>query len=101
MTYTPAELDFGDQTVGTTSSARTITFTNDSTASVTFSSVSTTKTTFAVASNTCTGTIAAGKKCTIGVTFKPAASGPAAATLVVKDSDSSSPQLIPLRGTGD
>ncbi|MBV9300557.1 MAG: choice-of-anchor D domain-containing protein [Acidobacteriaceae bacterium] len=100
LMYAPASLNFGNQAVGVASSARTITFTNDSTTSVTFSSVTTTRTTFTVASNTCTGSLTAGKTCKIGVTFKPSGTGTETATLVVKDSDSSSPQLIPLRGTG-
>ncbi|MBV9300559.1 MAG: choice-of-anchor D domain-containing protein [Acidobacteriaceae bacterium] len=100
LTYAPAALNFGDESVGKVSSPHTITFTNDSKTSVKFSSVTITRTTFTVASNTCSGSLAAGKTCKIGVTFKPSGTGTETATLVVKDSDSSSPQLIPLRGTG-
>jgi Abnormal spindle-like microcephaly-assoc'd, ASPM-SPD-2-Hydin len=101
LTYAPETANFGQQKVGTKSSAVSFTFTNDTTAPVTFSNVYTTRTTFAVASNTCKGSIAAGAKCTVSVTFTPSATGFTTATLVAKDSDASSPQLIPLSGTGD
>jgi Abnormal spindle-like microcephaly-assoc'd, ASPM-SPD-2-Hydin/NHL repeat len=101
LTYAPETANFGQQKVGTKSSAVSFTFTNDTKAPVTFSNVYTTRTTFAVASNTCKGSIAAGAKCTVSVTFTPSATGFTTATLVAKDSDASSPQLIPLSGTGD
>ena len=100
LTFNPGIVTFGNQTVGTTSTAHTVTFTNGSTAAVTFSSVSTNRTYYAIASNTCTGTLAVNSSCSIGVTFTPSATGADSATLVVKDSDATSPQLIPLRGTG-
>lgn len=100
LTFAPAVLYLGAEVIGGTSSAQSVTFTNGSPASVNFTSATITGGSFAIASNTCTGTLAVGKTCAIGVVFKPTASGAAAATLVVSDSDSSSPQSIPLHGTG-
>jgi len=100
LTFAPASVSFGNQVVGTTSSTHTVTFTNDSTSSVTFASVSVNKTVFTIASNTCTGTLAAGANCAIGLTFKPTASGAVEGSLAVKDNDTTSPQLIPVKGTG-
>jgi len=39
-------------------------------------------------------------RCTINVAFKPTAAGVRSATLVIVDSDPSSPQTVNLRGTG-
>jgi len=100
LAYAPTLVNFGNQSVNTTSSAHTVTFTNDTTTAVTFTSASVNKTQFKMASNTCTGSLATGKSCAVSVTFTPIASGLLTGTLEVQDSDSSSPQLIPLRGTG-
>ncbi len=100
LVFTPESANFGKQGIGTKSAAISFTFANDSTSSLIFSSVYTTRTTFAVSFNSCTGTIAAGKSCIVSVTFTPTVTGAATATLVLKDSDASSPQLIPLSGVG-
>lgn len=100
LTYTPQSANFGKVSIGVKSSGIAFIFTNYSSTSVTFSSVGTNRTTFGIAANTCTGSIGAGKSCSVSVTFTPAATGLATASLIVKDSDASSPQLIPLRGTG-
>jgi hypothetical protein len=53
---------------------------------------------FTIATNTCTGTVAA--TCAIGITFDPKSTGAKKATLVIKDSDPTSPQLVSITGTG-
>src|SRR5439155_725314 len=50
--------------------------------------------------HTCGSSLAAGATCTIGVTFKPATTGAAAATLAVTDSATGSPQTAALTGAG-
>ena len=52
------------------------------------------------ASSNCGGTIAVGATCTINITFTPSVTGAETATLSVSDSDASSPQTVPLTGTG-
>jgi sugar lactone lactonase YvrE len=101
LLFVPESANFGTVKVGTKSAAKSITFTNYSSSSLSFSSVATTRSQFAVTSNTCKGTVAGGKSCTISLTFTPTATGALTGSLVVKDSDPSSPQLIPLSGTGN
>jgi hypothetical protein len=53
---------------------------------------------FTIATNTCTGTVAA--TCAIGITFDPKSTGAKKATLVLKDTDPTSPQVVSITGTG-
>ena len=101
LVYTPTSVNFGGVTVGKPSTVQNITYTNKSSTAVTFTSVTSNNAEYAVTSNTCTGSLAAGHSCIIGLTFTPTAVGAQKATLTVVDSDFTSPQLIPLRGTGD
>jgi sugar lactone lactonase YvrE len=100
LAYSPNLVNFGNQMINTVSGAQTVTFTNDTAGAINFTSASVNKTQFTITSNTCTGSLAAGGHCSISVTFKPTASGLLTATLRVNDSDTTNPQLIPLRGTG-
>ncbi|MGB6474880.1 MAG: choice-of-anchor D domain-containing protein [Candidatus Sulfotelmatobacter sp.] len=53
---------------------------------------------FTIATNTCTGTVAA--TCAVGITFDPKSTGAKKATLVLKDTDPTSPQAVSITGTG-
>jgi Abnormal spindle-like microcephaly-assoc'd, ASPM-SPD-2-Hydin/Beta-propeller repeat len=99
---TPATVNFGNQGVGTTSTAQTVTLKNNSTATVNSIAVSTTGSGAASFAETsaCGTTLAVGASCTISVTFTPTATGAVTATLSVADSDASSPQTATLNGTG-
>ena len=99
VTLSSTSLSFGTVTVGTTSSAKTVTVTNNQNVSLSFSSILTSAS-FAVSSNTCGTSIAAGAKCTVGVTFKPTATGAVAGSLTLTDSATNSPQSVSLTGTG-
>jgi hypothetical protein len=57
---------------------------------------------FAIQSGSCVagGSVAGPGSCTINVAFKPTVAGVRSATLVIADSDPSSPQTVNLRGTG-
>jgi subtilase family serine protease/sugar lactone lactonase YvrE len=93
---------FGNQTVGTTSSAKTVTLTNSGTAALTSLSVSlagANPTDFAETTS-CGTTLAAKAACTITLAFKPAAASAFTAAVDVKDNASGSPQTIALSGTG-
>jgi hypothetical protein len=99
---TPSTLDFGNQTINTTSAAKIVTLTNNSTSTVSNIAITiggSSPTSFAQ-TTTCGATLAAGATCTIGVTFTPAAAAAASATLGVADSDVSSPQTAALTGVG-
>ena len=55
---------------------------------------------FTIASNTCGSSVAAGTSCTVGLTFKPTATGTRLATLEVTYTGAGSPQTMLLLGTG-
>ena len=103
ITMSPSPVNFGTQTVGTTSAPMTVTLTNHGTTTVTVTSATITGTNkgdFKVQSNGCTSIAANGGTCTINVTFTPAATGSRTGTLSVTDSDKGSPQTDVLEGTG-
>ncbi len=56
---------------------------------------------FSVVSDGCTGqTVSPGDTCTVGVTFKPTATGARSGTVTVSDDAEDSPQQVSLEGTG-
>ncbi len=99
---TPASLNFGNQTVGTTSARKIITLTNKGTAALSISGIAITGTDpgdFAQLNN-CPTSVAAGASCSIAVTFTPTATGARSADVSVTDNGGGSPQQVPLTGTG-
>jgi hypothetical protein len=102
LQFSSTTLAFGDQAVGSTSTAKTVTLTNGSSAnSLTISS-------FAVSNgfkqtNNCPispATLAANASCTIQVTFAPTAAGAAVSSLTVTGVAANSPQSVALTGNG-
>ena len=105
VTLSPTSLSFGNQNVGTTSAAQTITLTNTGTAALTISSVGLTGTNAADFGETTTcplspSTLGAGANCAIRVTFSPSASGARSASVSISDNAAGSPQSVALSGTG-
>jgi sugar lactone lactonase YvrE len=101
VAVTPGTLSFGTELLKVVSAAKTVTVKNDSTATLTGLSVSLINTAdFAIASNTCGTTLASKASCTVGVTFAPQSINARKGTLVVIDSDPTSPQIVGLSGTG-
>jgi hypothetical protein len=99
-TLTPATAKYPKTKAGTSSAAKTFTFSNkEKTAALTSVSASTTGN-FAITSNTCTSTLAASSKCTIQVTFNPVGTGVQTGTLQVSSDAFGSPQTSTLSGTG-
>ncbi len=98
----PASLLFGNQNLGTTSTAQTITLSNHGSATVSLTSITVTgtNTTDFSQTNTCGTSVAAGGSCTISVTFTPAVAGTRSASISVADSAAGSPQTAALSGTG-
>ncbi len=99
---TPATVAFGNQSVNTTSPAKTVTLTNNSAAALTAVAITiggASPTLFAE-TTTCGATLAVKATCTISITFTPTTAAAATATLSVADSDTSSPQTAALTGTG-
>jgi hypothetical protein len=99
----PTSLTFGDQPVGTTSTASSVTVSNTGEAPLIFSSIAVTGD-FAVAASgtTCSTStsVAAGGNCVINVTFTPSAAGARSGDLTLTDNASNSPQVVGLSGTG-
>jgi hypothetical protein len=96
--FAPTSVNFGNQNVGTKSTAKGIKLTNNTGAVLTFTQV-------AVSAgfsqtNSCGTSIAKGASCTISVSFSPTLSGLATGTLSITDSATVSPQTVPLIGTG-
>ena len=98
----PTSLSFGSESVGTSSTAQTVTLSNTGNAALSITSIGITGTGSSDFSqtNNCGSSVAAGAKCTISVTFKPAASGSLTAALALTDNATGSPQSITLTGTG-
>ena len=98
LSAAPTLLSFGNQTVGSTSSAQSVTITNTGNAAASISSVSA-GAPFAQ-TNTCGSSLAAGASCTASVTFKPTAAGSASGTLTVNSNATNSSLNVALSGTG-
>jgi hypothetical protein len=100
LNVAPTSLSFGNQLVGTPSTAKQITLTNNGTVATTVA--------FSVTgdfgqTNTCPvspATLAVSAKCTVNVTFDPSTTGPRAGTLTVSYSLPGNVQTLNLSGTG-
>ena len=97
-TIAPSSLSWGDQNLGTTSSAQTITLTNSGTASLNINSVLASGD-FAQ-TNDCPSALATNASCTINVTFAPSNTGARSGYLTLNDTDPSFLQTVNLSGTG-
>ena len=94
----PTSLNFGNQTVGTTSAAKTVTLTNIGSGVLTITSAGITGP-FVVSTN-CTATLNPGAHCTANVSFKPTKIGAASGSISLTDNAPQSPQKVTLSGTG-
>jgi hypothetical protein len=99
LVLTSTGMRFGEQSVGTTSSAQQVTLLNGTASALTIGSIKTVGN-FSQ-SHTCGSTLAAGAYCYIKATFKPTSTGIKQGSLVVSSSASGSPQALPLLGTGN
>jgi hypothetical protein len=104
ISVSPSSLAFGTQKIGTTSTPKVVTLTNNETVTVTINGVTITgrnATDFAVSSSTCNSTLASTSTCGISVTFKPRATGTRVGTLTISDQpDSGSAHTVGLSGKG-
>jgi len=98
----PLALNFGNQTIGVTSSALTTTLTNSGPGTLSMTGLPALSGTaagdYAISSNTCTSSLAFGASCIVGVTMTPTASGTRSAVLAFTDSAQNSPQNVTLTG---
>jgi type II secretory pathway pseudopilin PulG len=98
----PTSLDFGNQNVGTTSVAQTVTLSDNGTAPLSVNGISITGTNasdFTQTSN-CGSSVPVGQTCSIYVSFAPSKSTTRTATLTITDSDPSGTQSVALSGSG-
>jgi hypothetical protein len=100
-TISPASLNLGSIALGSSSKATTVTVTNQGSGALTVSSVTIggAKAAEFSQTNNCT-TVQPPSSCTINVTFTPDADGAAAASLMIADNATGSPQVVALSGTG-
>jgi hypothetical protein len=98
----PNAVNFGAQIPGVTSTGETVTLTNIGRSALTITSVSIggPQSKDFAQSNTCGASVDAGASCAIVITFTPAATGAAQATLDITDNAATSPQSVALSGTG-
>lgn len=102
ISVTPASLNFGTVSVGSSGGPLYVTIKNaNSTAlPVSITTQNGTPKDFPITSNTCGTSIPAGATCKVGITFTPLATGALTSTLHVGDSDPTGPQIVNLSGTG-
>ena len=98
VSLTPSSADFGSQAVGTVSSPKAFTLTNQGSTALQVTEVSTTGD-FTV-DDGCETTLAVGASCSISVAFTPSAPGTRTGSLVVTDSGAGSPHSSALTGAG-
>jgi hypothetical protein len=99
VTLAPTSLTFGNQLLGTTSPAQTVTLTNSGTETLTITSIAISGN-FSQ-TNTCGTSVAMGASCTISVTFKPLVIHMQTGAVTITDNAFGSPQqMVPLTGTG-
>jgi hypothetical protein len=102
VSLNPTSLNFGDQTLSTTSTVRSIILTNTGSGALTISSVVASGD-FAVVTvpvTNCGGTLASLATCSLNVTFTPTATGGRTGAVTVTDNASGSPHVATLSGNG-
>lgn len=107
LAVNPQSINFGNQALGTTSAAETVTLTNVSSSPVSLSGVTFTDSEFAQApqGSTCGSSLAAGgAQCAISLTFTPSSSASTTtaitASMSVNDNAPGNPQKVAVSGTG-
>jgi len=100
VTFSTPSLTFGNQLVGTTSSAQSVTLTNTGTLALNISNIAMAGD-FAKSADTCTGSLVVpSATCTISATFTPTAAGSRTGTMTLIDNAPGSPHSVNLSGTG-
>jgi len=97
-TLSATSLNFGNQTLGTTSAPKPVNLSNSGNAAMTITSIAASGD-FAQTNN-CPGSLTGESYCTISVTFTPTAAGSRTGALTITDNASGSPRTVTLAGTG-
>lgn len=101
--FSPASVNFDEQSVGTSSSQQTVTLTNAGKRALAIASVSSEGDFTISPTSTCaslSGPLAPNANCTIVVTFAPLGTGKRQGAIAVQDDAETSPQRVPLSGSG-
>jgi hypothetical protein len=98
--FSPASLDFGNQTSGTVSTAKTVTLMNTGNATLTITGFPVSGSAYFSETNTCGSSLAVGASCTVAVIFGPQALGAQSATLSLTSNTSGAAPTVALTGTG-
>jgi hypothetical protein len=91
-------LSFASQTVGTTSSPKSVILTNTGNFSLTIASITASQQ-FSESDN-CGASLVGGASCTINISFAPTSAGAVSGILTLTDDATNSPQSVTLSGTG-
>jgi hypothetical protein len=102
VTLSPTSLTFGAQNVGTTSSAQTVTITNNQAVALNSLGLTGSGNYTVVSGGTapCATSVAAHATCTFQITFTPTNTGTIEGVASITDDASGSPQAVKLTGTG-
>lgn len=99
LSLSPTSLSFGNENVGSTSSAQSIQVTNTGNAALTISSIVASGD-YSETDNCTKAPLQPTTNCSIQVTFKPSATGSSTGALTITDNAPNSPQEVLLTGTG-
>jgi hypothetical protein len=100
LTISPATLSFGTETVGQTTTAKTVTLANNESSTLSFSFSASGNYSTNSSGTTCGASLASKARCNIAVTFTPTANGSVNGAVTITDSAGFSPELVGLSGTG-
>jgi hypothetical protein len=102
VSLSPSSLAFAAQSVNTTSSAKTVTVTNNGSTALGITSILITGANASdfAQTNTCGASVSTGGSCTISVTFTPSATGSRVASISIASNANGSPQIVSLTGLG-
>jgi archaellum component FlaF (FlaF/FlaG flagellin family) len=98
LTLSSSSLNFNPQVVFTTSSAQSVTFTNNGSVAININAVMSAGDFFQI--NNCGTALTAGASCSVSVTFTPTARGARGGVLAIMTDASEAPQMVTLSGTG-
>jgi len=100
VSFSPSSITFTNQPTGTTSASQSITLTNNGTSALSVATVAASGD--YGETDTCAGQsiAASGGTCTINVSFTPTTTGSISGAITVTDAATTSPQVVPLGGTG-
>jgi hypothetical protein len=103
LDFLPTSIAFGNQALGSTSTTRIVTLTNNTGVLVNFSSIVVTGANagdFIQLSTTCGQTLAWTSSCTVTLAFAPVGTGTRSASLTIIDDATNNPQSVALSGSG-